>query len=62
MDTNNVYKLAVQAQLAAAMRELLRLELEEDKSVQGLSFLVYSTDGVISVLVHSEGCSEGYSL
>jgi hypothetical protein len=62
MDTNNVYKLAVQAQLAAALRELMRLEYEESQMAT-LIHVEVSCQGDIDVQVLTDGLSlEGYSL
>lgn len=62
MDTNNVYKLAVQAQLAAALRELMRLEYEESHMATLIRVEV-SCQGDIDVQVLTDGLSlEGYSL
>lgn len=67
MDTSNVYKLAVQAQLAAALRELMRLEVEGNPFVVCLGLSSYR-EGAIDVTVFTEGGGkdydgyEGYSL
>lgn len=63
MNTQDSYKLAVQAAFAMAARELLRVEHEEDQHVGVLNANVDS-DGFISVEVLSSDSHQiaGYSL
>jgi len=62
MDTNDVYKLAVQSALAMAARELMRVEHEEDQQVDTIDIQLRS-DGGIDVMVYSLGGGmDGYSL
>ncbi|RUS67987.1 hypothetical protein CUZ56_00483 [Saezia sanguinis] len=67
MDSQSVYKLAIQAQLAAATRELTRLEIEGNPSIVALQFFSLR-DGSIDVILFTEGGGkdydgyEGYSL
>lgn len=62
MDSQDVYRLAVQSALAMAARELMRAEQEIDPQVDTVDIKVGS-DGGIDVMVYSLGGSmEGYSL
>jgi len=62
MDTNNVYKLAVQAQLSAALRELMRLEREEDVAVHAIHIEISRNEDIDVQVFNSFRDVEGYSL
>lgn len=63
MDFQDVYVLALRVQVAAALRELMRVETSADTEISSIHIYV-GTDGEIDVNVYraSFGDSVGYSL
>lgn len=62
MDTNDVYKLAVQSALAMAARELMRVEHEEDPQIDTVNILIGSDGGIDVTVYLRDGSMEGYNL
>ena len=61
-DFQNIYVLALQAQFAAALRELVRQEAQASSDFESINITVLA-DGDIDVQICSAGgCLEGYSL